>query len=103
MSQLHDYRGLDDVILSGARPEVGAEHDEQGTEPLSTSGDDVLCGLGDHVRIRLGGLEQRGFNQLELGSDRGLEHLVSRLFSQHPSSVCLPSANELPCLLGESQ
>ena len=69
------------------RADIGAEDHEHWSEALSTRGDDVLRGLCHHVRVCLGSLEQCGLDQFELGSDSRLEHFVSRLFSQHPSSI----------------
>jgi hypothetical protein len=91
MGQLNDYRSLHHIRGGGAWPEVGAEDDKQRPEAFPASCDDVLRGFGHQVRVRFGGLEQGGLDELELIPDRGLEHLVSRLFSQHSSSVFLCS------------
>src|SRR5829696_10307828 len=100
MGELDDDRRLDHILDFGVRADLGAEDNQQWPEPLSTCGDDVLRSLGDHVGVGLGGLEQCGLDLLELGSDRGLKNLVSRLLSQHPSSIYpLPSADEFACLL----
>ena len=69
MGQLNDYRCLHHVRSGGARPEVGAEDDKQRPEAFPASCDDVLRGFGHQVRIRFGGLEQRGLDELKLGSD----------------------------------
>jgi hypothetical protein len=66
---------------------VGAENDQQRPKTLTSGCDDVLRRLGHQLGVSFGGLEQCSLDQLDLGSDRGLEDLISRLFNQHASLV----------------